>query len=215
MFSGFAIPHPQALPVASWIHVRRDFINAYTSFPKIKHWAMTWISKINELFGINRLRSKAYRANDPHWEHQLELENKIEEMRRRCNKQLASKHLHDEAIKILNRLKKYWHGLTTFIHMPEIPMSNNYAESALRGPVVGRKNYYGSGSIWSARLTAMMFSIIETLKKWSVNPISWLTNYLETCANYKNGPPWWVVNDLLPWDIPDTGLRNPLAGLNF
>ena len=41
-------------------------------------------------------------------------------------------------------------------------MDNNAAERALRGPVVGRKNYYGSGSRWSARLAAVVFSILQT-----------------------------------------------------
>ncbi|MBV8268916.1 MAG: transposase, partial [Planctomycetaceae bacterium] len=40
---------------------------------------------------------------------------------------------------------------------PEVPMDNNTAERAERGPVVGRKNYSGSGSVWSGRLAAMMF----------------------------------------------------------
>jgi hypothetical protein len=31
-------------------------------------------------------------------------------------------------------------------------MDNNTAERAERGPVVGRKNYYGSGSLWSGQL---------------------------------------------------------------
>ena len=45
-------------------------------------------------------------------------------------------------------------------------MDNNAAERALRGPVVGRKNYYGSGSRWSARLAAVAFTILQTLELW-------------------------------------------------
>ena len=36
-------------------------------------------------------------------------------------------------------------------------MDNNYGERQLRNPVVGRKNYYGSGSFWSAALTVRRF----------------------------------------------------------
>ena len=35
-------------------------------------------------------------------------------------------------------------------------MDNNTAERILRNPAVGRKNYYGSGSVWSAHFAAMM-----------------------------------------------------------
>ena len=61
-------------------------------------------------------------------------------------------------------------------------MDNNTAERSERGPVVGRKNYYGSGSLWSGRLAAMMFSLFQTLCLWGLNPRLWLTAYLEACA---------------------------------
>ena len=45
--------------------------------------------------------------------------------------------------------RNHWQGLTLFVEDPDLPMDNNQAERALRGPVVGRKNYYGSGAQWS------------------------------------------------------------------
>src|SRR5690606_16767479 len=39
-----------------------------------------------------------------------------------------------------------WTGLTRFLSDPRIPLDNNASERALRGPVVGRKNHYGSKS---------------------------------------------------------------------
>jgi hypothetical protein len=43
-------------------------------------------------------------------------------------------------------------GLTLFVDYPEVPMDNNYGERQLRNPVVGRKNYYGSGSSAFSRI---------------------------------------------------------------
>ena len=54
--------------------------------------------------------------------------------------------------------------------------------SSERGPVVGRKNYYGSGSAWSGELAAMLFSLFQTLCLWGINPRAWLTAYLSRCA---------------------------------
>jgi transposase len=34
--------------------------------------------------------------------------------------------------------------------------------------VVGRKNYYGSGSTWSGELAAMLFSLFQTLALWKL-----------------------------------------------
>ena len=63
-----------------------------------------------------------------------------------------------------------------------VPMDNNQAERALRGPVVGRKNYYGSGAQWSGELSAALFSLFHTLERWRINPRTWLTEYLNACA---------------------------------
>jgi len=35
---------------------------------------------------------------------------------------------------------------------------------------LGRKNYYGSGSVAGGHFTACLFSIFQTLKLWNVNP---------------------------------------------
>jgi transposase len=83
---------------------------------------------------------------------------------------------------------------------PEVAMDNNAAERALRGPVVGRKNYYGSGSRWSARLAAVAFTILQTLELWQINPQRWLSGYLQSCAESGNrAPP--QLKRFLPWEM--------------
>ena len=42
-------------------------------------------------------------------------------------------------------------------------MGNNTAERSERGPVVGRKNDYGSGSVWSGQWAAMLSSLFQAL----------------------------------------------------
>ena len=74
------------------------------------------------------------------------------------------------------------------------------ATRANRGPAVGRKNYYGSGSLWSGRLAAMLFSLFATLTRSGLNPRLWLTWYLENCANNAAQPPA-DVSLFLPWNL--------------
>ena len=45
-------------------------------------------------------------------------------------------------------------------------MDNNEAKRRQRGPVVARKNFYGSESLWSGRLAAMFFPLFQTLHLW-------------------------------------------------
>jgi len=79
-------------------------------------------------------------------------------------------------------------------------MDNNTAERVLRTPVVGRKNYYGSGSVWSAHLAAMMFSELQTVLLWDLNPHHWLTAFLQACADHGGKSPT-DLSAFLPWKM--------------
>ncbi len=79
-------------------------------------------------------------------------------------------------------------------------MDNNTAERVLRTPVVGRKNYYGSGSVWSAHLAAMMFSVLQTVVLWDLNPHHWLTSFLQACADHGGTSPT-DLSAFLPWKM--------------
>ena len=104
--------------------------------------------------------------------------------------------------KVLQSLLEHWPGLTLFVEHPEVPMDNNRGENSIRNPVTGRKNYYGSGSIWSAQFAATLFSILQTLVLWGINPRHWLTHYLHACADNGGKAPR-NIEPFLPWSIDE------------
>ncbi|HVE73966.1 MAG TPA: transposase [Mycobacteriales bacterium] len=59
---------------------------------------------------------------------------------------------------------------------------NNTAERKLRRPIVGRKNFYGSGAVWAAELAGRAWTVTATAEKAGLNPLTYLTSYLEACA---------------------------------
>lgn len=71
-----------------------------------------------------------------------------------------------------------WAGLTRFIEDPRIPLDNNAAERALRGPVVGRKNHYGSRSLRGTQVAALFYTLCETAKLAGVDPHAYLLRAL-------------------------------------
>jgi transposase len=95
---------------------------------------------------------------------------------------------------------KSWSELTRFVDAPRIPMDNHASERAGRGPAVARKNFYGSGSLWSGRLAAMMFSLLATLAHWKINPRPWLMWYLESRAKADGKAPA-DIQPFLPWNL--------------
>ena len=84
-------------------------------------------------------------------------------------------------------------------------------QRAIRPGTIGRKNYYGSASGWSAQLLARMLTLLQTLVLHRINPRTYLTAYLEACAlNGSKAPqqlePW------LPWNFMGqeaTGVEGP------
>jgi hypothetical protein len=73
------------------------------------------------------------------------------------------------------------------------------------------KNYYGSGSLASAKLTDKMHSILGTLEMWGINSNLWLTSYLETCAKNKGCAPK-NIDEFLPWKMSDQRLEQLGSG---
>ncbi len=99
-------------------------------------------------------------------------------------------------------LSNHWPGLTIFVDRPDIPMDNNEAERRLRNPVVGRKNYYGGGSIWSGALSAVLFTIFQTFLVNDINPKLFLLHYFDACAANGGKAPE-NIDDFLPWNLSE------------
>ncbi len=183
-----------------WAHVRRDFLLHAKEYSQQESWAFGWVELINELYHINNQRVRHKEKTSAFLELDKELRKKIQCMEDRFLLEQKDKSLHVRSKKILESLQNHWDGLTVFVEHPEVPMDNNAAERQLRNSIIGRKNYYGSGSIWSSELSAMLFSIFETLELWGISPNGWLKIYLQSCAE-NHGKPCADIEAFLPWNM--------------
>lgn len=181
-----------------WAHVRRDFVRVGKGWPALQAWALQWLGRIRELYRLNRKRLA--HPTDPAW--QVALRRAVAAMRQQLDTELADSVLRAPAGKVLTSLYEHWSGLTLFVEDPGIPMDNNRSERVLRGPALGRKNYYGSGAEWSGRLAAALFSLFATLKLWQINPRLWLHWYLQSCADAEGQAPK-DVEEFLPWNLSE------------
>ena len=183
-----------------WAHVRRDFLGVARSWPEQEAWAMEWVGQIGQLYHLNDERLKVSQDAAAFAEADGALRGAVERFGERGRSELRDADLHPARRKVLESLGDHWTGLTVFVEHPEVPMDNNTAERSQRGPVVGRKNYYGSGSVWSGRLAAMLFSLFQTLCLWDLNPRRWLTEYLSACAEAGGRVPE-PMDRFLPWNL--------------
>ncbi len=183
-----------------WAHVRRDFLAVLTGWSELTDWAWSWVEDIGTLYHCNDQRLALEADSLKYANADLLLRDHVEQMRERCAKELAEPKLRLPQRKALTSLQEHWPGLTVFVEHPEVPLDNNEAERRQRGPVVARKNYYGSGALWSGQLAAMLFSLFQTLQVWGMDTGKWLTAYLTACAKAGGTPPTDSLR-YLPWNM--------------
>jgi transposase len=186
-----------------WGHVRRDFVRIHDTRKRLRTWAEGWVTRISDLFRQNAKRVKVWKSDpEAFGVEDQELRRQLACMAELRDKELADEKLHKAQRKALKSLREHWQGLFLFVDHPEIPMDNNESERRLRNPVVGRKNYYGSGSIWSGMLTVMLFTTFQTVLKNQIDPRRFLLAYFDACAKNGGQAPE-DVDAFLPWNLSE------------
>jgi transposase len=157
---------PGIVLAGCWAHVFRKFKEAVPDHPEAER-ALAWIGALYEI---------DERAGDDD-EHRAKL-------RRTASQAVLDElkaWLWDQASlpslsigKAAGYAIANWDRLTRFIEDVRIPLDNNATERAIRGPVVGRKNHYGSKSRRGTEVAATFYTILETAKLHGVNPAEYL-----------------------------------------
>lgn len=86
-----------------------------------------------------------------------------------------------------------WERLIRFAGNPLVPLDNNGTERGIRGPVVGRKNHYGSKSRRGTEVAAILYTLVETAKLHHVHPTKYLTEAVRSADRGEV---------LFPWQLP-------------
>jgi transposase len=183
-----------------WAHVRRDFVKVGKGWPDHKEWALAWLRRIRELYRRDRSRRDSKADGAESTTADAELRQTVAAMQARADTELAGAKLPTPCREVLTSLQEHWSGLTRFLDDPRIPLDNNASERRARGPAVARKNYYGSGALWSGRLAAMLFSLFATLDLAQINIRIWLTWFLQSCADHGGQVPF-DIHPFLPWNM--------------
>jgi transposase len=203
-----------------WAHVRRDFVYLRLGGKDEEAWADGWIERIGQLYQLNAQRlTLAKGPNRPeslpapfveldpermsasdYAQADAAVHQALGDMEQQCAQELAQSNLERLRRKVLTSLQAHWKGLTLFADHPQIPMDNNGAERAIRPGAIGRKNYYGSASKWSAQLLAMMLTLLQTLVLHHLNPRTYLHAYLDACALHGSKAPA-CLERWLPWNF--------------
>jgi transposase len=165
-----------------WAHPRRKFIEIEGSFPD---QTAEILAMIQELYAIEKLCPTGPPGN--------ELRKQLRSERSRLVlERIHQWATHTQALpesglgKAIAYMLGLWGGLTRFLQDPRIPLDNNLIERTLRGPVVGRKNHYGSRSKRGTQVAAILYSLIESAKLAGIDPKAYL--HTATLAGLKGEP---------------------------
>jgi transposase len=151
---------------ACWAHVLRRFRDAAVDFPE----AQMMLAWIQDLYRIDA------RATDLAERGRLRAaESRV------VTEKMKTWMSHVTALKTtsLGGAVRYtlgiWDRLTLFLEDPVVWLDNNRTERGLRGPVIGRRNHFGSKSARGTEVAAILYSLVESSKSFGVDPIAYLT----------------------------------------
>lgn len=160
--------------VCCWMHARRGFIKAGPNHPV----AAEALDLIARLYRVeDQAVAGATRTGEPLLEVRRRMRNTesraiVAELDRWRNRQTAIPPL--QLDKALRYLTNQWPRLIRFLDDPRAPIANGWAERAIRGTVLGRKNHYGSRSELGTRVAALFYSLTETCKLLDLDPAAYL-----------------------------------------
>jgi transposase len=186
-----------------WSHIRRYFIRAGDAHPELAAWTAGWVERIGALYAAHTAIAAADPGSRAHTMAAAQFSAALNTIDAERAAQMShSALLHPAAAKVLATLDREWDGLARHREFPELALDNNTSERALRGPVVGRKNYYGSGSVISAELASRAWTITATAERAGLNPLVYLRAYLDECARAGGrAPTGQPLTRFLPWAV--------------
>jgi transposase len=174
-------------------HARRKF------YEIAHHWPSECL-KILASFNIIFLNDKVAKEMSP--EQRLDFHRQrsgpvMEEMKSYCQSLLEKRQVEPNSSlgKAIRYLCNHWEGLTLFLRIPNVPISNNDDERLMKRAVLNRKNAYFFKSEQGARIADSLLSVIETCVLNQVNPYNYLVSIQKNVSQVFKNPHLW-----LPWN---------------
>lgn len=160
--------YPKLRLVHCWAHVRRKFVECEAAAPVESKQV---IDLIAAMYAIEA-RVRDGPAEDRIRVRQEESKPIVGEIHSWV---LATRPLPGGPLdKAIRYMAKRWSRLTRFLDDPAVPLDNNAAERALRSPVLGRKNHYGSRSQRGVRVAATLYSLLGSAVLLKLDPKHYL-----------------------------------------
>jgi AcrR family transcriptional regulator len=96
---------------------------------------------------------------------------------------------HEKTRQLAREFLNDWEAIFAVLSHPQLPLTNNEAESALRHWVILRKLCFGTRSEQGSRALALLASIIDTCRQRGVSPWTYLAEVIRLRRQGSDAPP--------------------------
>jgi len=174
---------PKMVHACCLAHARRKYVDAVKINAKDQASARI-VALMDELFAIDR---EAREQNLDHAQRDVlrqervpELLDKLRDAVLALKKTALPKSAAGQAA---NYTLSFWSKLTVFLKYPELELSTNLAENAMRSIAIGRKNWLHLGSKEAGPKIAAIFSVVESCRRLNIPIRKYLGDVLPGLAD--------------------------------
>jgi transposase len=169
---------------ACWAHARRKFFDAVKLHPKDQS-SIRIVALMNELFAIDaQARQEGLSPMDRHVLRLEKAKPLLEQIQGAIQAARGSALPKSALAKACTYTLSLWTRLGRFLEYPELELSNNLAENAMRPVAIGRKNWIHLGSKEAGPRVAAIISIIETCRRLNLRVRDYLGSVLPGLADF-------------------------------
>jgi transposase len=169
---------------ACWAHARRKFFDAVKLNPK-DQTSIRIVALMNELFAIDaQARQEGLSQIDRHLLRLEKAKPLLEQIKAALQAARAGALPQSALAKACDYTLTLWSRLSRFLEYPEVELSNNLAENAMRPVALGRKNWIHLGSKEAGPRVAAIISIVETCRRLNLRVRDYLGSVLPGLADF-------------------------------
>jgi len=169
---------------ACWAHARRKFFEAVKLNPE-DQTSIGMVAQLDELFAIDaQARLEGLSQMDRHAWRLDKSKPLLEQLKVEIQMARAGALPKSALAKACDYTLTLWSRLSRFLEYPEVELSNNLAENAMRPVALGRKNWIHLGSKEAGPRVAAIISIVETCRRLNLRVRDYLASVLPGLADF-------------------------------
>lgn len=170
----------RVVEVGCWAHARRKFFDAQISDAAR---AVTALGFIRRLYDVEEAAANVSAAE----------RRSLRQDHARPVLGAFGRWLSDEGGSVLSQspmgdaigyVRRQWDALNRYLEDGDLAIDNNVAERSLRSVAIGRKNWQFCGSDEGGHRAAVLYSLIESCKRASVEPFAYLRDVLDRVSTH-------------------------------